>query len=56
MFISLLNVLLLIYCNYLVKVIVELEVIEKEMLIFEGVSYIYWIFGGIVLGSFICVC
>lgn len=38
-----------------VKVIVELEVIEKEMPISEGVSYTFWTFGGTVPGSFIRV-
>lgn len=37
------------------KVIVDLEVIEKEMQISEGVSYTYWTFGGTVPGSFIRV-
>ncbi len=37
------------------KVIVELEVIEKEMPISEGVSYTFWTFGGTVPGSFIRV-
>ena len=37
------------------KVIVELEVIEKEMSISEGVSYTFWTFGGTVPGSFIRV-
>ncbi|MDI3258568.1 MAG: copper-containing nitrite reductase [Sinobacteraceae bacterium] len=37
------------------KVIVDLEVIEKEMPISEGVSYTYWTFGGTVPGSFIRV-
>ncbi|SHN37933.1 copper-containing nitrite reductase [Rhizobacter sp. OV335] len=37
------------------KVIVELEVIEKEMQISEGVSYTFWTFGGTVPGSFIRV-
>ncbi|WP_040670200.1 copper-containing nitrite reductase [Rhodanobacter fulvus] len=41
--------------NYPAKVIVELEVIEKEMPISEGVSYTYWTFGGTVPGSFIRV-
>jgi nitrite reductase (NO-forming) len=35
------------------KVIVELEVIEKEMPISEGVMYTFWTFGGTVPGSFI---
>ncbi len=39
--------------NYPAKVIVELEVIEKEMPISEGVSYMFWTFGGTVPGSFI---
>jgi nitrite reductase (NO-forming) len=37
------------------KVIVELDVIEKEMPISEGVSYTFWTFGGTVPGSFIRV-
>jgi nitrite reductase (NO-forming) len=37
------------------KVIVELEVIEKEMAISEGVTYTFWTFGGTVPGSFIRV-
>ncbi len=37
------------------KVIVELEVIEKEMPISEGVNYTFWTFGGTVPGSFIRV-
>jgi len=41
--------------NYPAKVIVDLEVIEKEMPISEGVSYTYWTFGGTVPGSFIRV-
>jgi len=41
--------------NYPAKVIVELEVIEKEMQISEGVSYTYWTFGGTTPGSFIRV-
>lgn len=41
--------------NYPAKVIVELEVIEKEMQISEGVSYTFWTFGGTVPGSFIRV-
>jgi nitrite reductase (NO-forming) len=39
--------------NYPAKVIVELEVLEKEMPISEGVSYTFWTFGGSVPGSFI---
>ena len=41
--------------NYPAKVIVELEVVEKEMQISEGVSYMFWTFGGTVPGSFIRV-
>ena len=41
--------------SYPAKVIVELEVIEKEMPISEGVTYTYWTFGGTVPGSFIRV-
>ncbi len=41
--------------NYPAKVIVELEVIEKQMPISEGVSYTFWTFGGTVPGSFIRV-
>ena len=37
------------------KVIVELEVIEKEMQISEGVNYTFWTFGGTTPGSFIRV-
>lgn len=37
------------------RVIVELEVIEKEMEIAEGVKYNFWTFGGSVPGSFIRV-
>ena len=37
------------------KVIVELEVIEKDMPISEGVSYTFWTFGGTVPGNFIRV-
>jgi len=37
------------------KVIVDLEVIEKEMPISEGVNYTFWTFGGTVPGSFIRV-
>ncbi|MEO5628574.1 MAG: copper-containing nitrite reductase [Thermomonas sp.] len=37
------------------KVIVELDVIEKEMPISEGVTYTFWTFGGTVPGSFIRV-
>ncbi|AYB62217.1 copper-containing nitrite reductase [Ralstonia solanacearum] len=41
--------------GYPAKVIVELEVVEKEMPISEGVSYTFWTFGGTVPGSFIRV-
>ncbi|MGN2241955.1 copper-containing nitrite reductase [Frateuria sp. GZRR33] len=44
-----------IHRDYPAKVIVELEVIEKEMPISEGVTYTYWTFGGTVPGSFIRV-
>jgi nitrite reductase (NO-forming) len=37
------------------KVIVSLDVVEKEMEISEGVSYTFWTFGGTVPGSFIRV-
>jgi nitrite reductase (NO-forming) len=37
------------------RVIVELEVVEKEMQISEGVYYTFWTFGGTVPGSFIRV-
>jgi nitrite reductase (NO-forming) len=37
------------------KVIVELDVVEKEMQISEGVTYTFWTFGGTVPGSFIRV-
>jgi len=41
--------------SYPAKVIVDLEVVEKEMPISEGVSYTFWTFGGTVPGSFIRV-
>jgi nitrite reductase (NO-forming) len=41
--------------KYPAKVIVELEVVEKEMPISEGVSYTFWTFGGTVPGSCIRV-
>lgn len=44
-----------IHRNYPAKVIVELEVIEHEKEISEGVHYTYWTFGGTVPGSFIRV-
>ncbi|MEW6167060.1 MAG: copper-containing nitrite reductase [Pseudomonadota bacterium] len=37
------------------KVIVDLEVIEKDLEISEGVTYTFWTFGGTVPGSFIRV-
>lgn len=37
------------------KVIVELEVVEKEMEIMDGVNYMFWTFGGTVPGKFIRV-
>jgi len=37
------------------KVIVEIEVIEKELPISEGVTYTFWTFGGSVPGKFIRV-
>jgi nitrite reductase (NO-forming) len=37
------------------KVIVELEVVEKELPISEGTTYTFWTFGGTVPGSFIRV-
>ncbi|MBD9367088.1 copper-containing nitrite reductase [Xanthomonas sp. XNM01] len=37
------------------KVVVELETIEKDMEISEGVTYNFWTFGGTVPGSFIRV-
>lgn len=37
------------------KVVVELEVVEKELPIAEGSSYTFWTFGGTVPGSFIRV-
>lgn len=41
--------------KYATKVIVELEVIEKEMEIMDGVKYNFWTFGGTVPGKFIRV-
>ena len=43
------------YRNYPAKVIVDLEVVEKEMPISEGVTYTFWTFGGTVPGKFIRV-
>jgi nitrite reductase (NO-forming) len=37
------------------KVIVSLDVVEKDMEISEGVTYTFWTFGGTVPGSFIRV-
>lgn len=37
------------------KVIVNLEVIEKEMELMDGVKYNFWTFGGSVPGKFIRV-
>ncbi|HEY9029108.1 MAG TPA: copper-containing nitrite reductase [Burkholderiaceae bacterium] len=41
--------------NYPAKVIVDLEVVEQEKQISEGVTYTFWTFGGTVPGSFIRV-
>ncbi|WP_147651974.1 copper-containing nitrite reductase [Vulcaniibacterium gelatinicum] len=41
--------------NHPAKVIVELDVVEKDMEISEGVTYTFWTFGGTVPGSFIRV-
>ena len=41
--------------NYPAKVNVELDVVEKEMPISEGVTYTFWTFGGTVPGKFIRV-
>lgn len=41
--------------KYPARVIVDLEVVEKEMPISEGVNYMFWTFGGTVPGSFIRV-
>ena len=41
--------------NHPAKVIVELDVVEKELPISEGVTYTFWTFGGTVPGSFIRV-
>ena len=41
--------------NYPARVIVELEVTEVDMEIYEGVTYTFWTFGGTVPGSFIRV-
>ncbi|MDD3742385.1 MAG: copper-containing nitrite reductase [Lentimicrobiaceae bacterium] len=39
--------------NYSTKVIVDLEIIELEMELADGVTYVFWTFGGTVPGSFI---
>lgn len=39
--------------DYATKVIVELEILEEEMEIADGVDYVFWTFGGTVPGSFI---
>ena len=41
--------------DYPAKVVVTLDVVEKEMPISEGVTYTFWTFGGTVPGSFIRV-
>lgn len=41
--------------NHCTKVIVNLEVIEKEMEMMDGVKYNFWTFGGSVPGKFIRV-
>src|SRR3546814_20201064 len=41
--------------DYPAKVIVELDVVEKEMEISDGTTYTFWTFGGTVPGSFIRV-
>src|SRR5688572_2543996 len=41
--------------DYPTKVIVNLEVVEKEMEIADGTTYMFWTFGGTVPGSFIRV-
>jgi nitrite reductase (NO-forming) len=41
--------------KYATKVIVNLEVIEKEMEMMDGVTYNFWTFGGSVPGKFIRV-
>jgi nitrite reductase (NO-forming) len=35
------------------KLVVNMEVVEKEMEMSDGVTYVYWTFGGTVPGSFI---
>jgi nitrite reductase (NO-forming) len=41
--------------DYPAKVRIELEVVEKEMEISEGVNYTFWTFGGVVPGKFMRV-
>jgi nitrite reductase (NO-forming) len=41
--------------KYNTKMIVKLEVVEKQMQIADGVKYTFWTFGGSVPGSFIRV-
>ena len=41
--------------DYPAKVVVSLDVVEKEMEIADGVTYTFWTFGGTVPGSFIRV-
>ena len=41
--------------DYPAKVVVTLDVVEKEMEIADGVTYTFWTFGGTVPGSFIRV-
>ena len=41
--------------DYATKMIVNLEVIEKEMEMMDGVKYNFWTFGGSVPGKFIRV-
>ena len=44
-----------IHRSYPARVIVDLEVVEQEKEISEGVKYVFWTFGGSVPGSFIRV-
>lgn len=41
--------------DYAARVVVDLEVIEKQMPIADGATYTFWTFGGTVPGSFIRV-
>jgi len=41
--------------NYATKVTVDLEVVEKDMQMADGVTYKYWTFGGTMPGKFIRV-